>query len=204
MIFLRLFWEFFKAGLFAVGGGLATLPFLQEISVKTGWYTTGQLADMIAVSESTPGPIGINMATYAGFITAGVPGSVIATLGLICPSIIVILIVARILKRFQDSKIVKMAFYGLRAASAGLIAAACVSVAKASLFNMSEYEGISDLFGCIRWKAVLLAVILWLLMNLGSFQALKGNAVLKKLGKLHPVVYLAFSAAVGIVFSFAA
>ena len=67
MILLKLFWEFFKTGLFAIGGGMATVPFLQEISAKTGWYTAGQLADMIAVSESTPGPMGVNMATYVGY-----------------------------------------------------------------------------------------------------------------------------------------
>ena len=86
MIYLQLFWEFFKAGLFAIGGGLATLPFLQDMAVKTGWFTTDQLADMIAVSECTPGPIGVNMATYAGFLTKGVPGGIVATIGLITPS----------------------------------------------------------------------------------------------------------------------
>ena len=97
MILLRLFWEFFKTGLFAVGGGMATLPFLYAISEKTGWYSSAQLADMIAVSESTPGPIGVNMATYVGFHLAGVVGSVVATLGLIAPSVIIILLVARAL-----------------------------------------------------------------------------------------------------------
>ena len=92
MIYLRLFFEFFKTGLFAIGGGLATLPFLQDMSARTGWFTTDQLADMIAVSECTPGPIGVNMATYAGFLVRGIPGAVTATLGLICPSVIVILI----------------------------------------------------------------------------------------------------------------
>ena len=101
MIFLRLFIEFFRAGLFAVGGGLATLPFLYDISTRTGWFTHAQLADMVAVSESTPGPIGVNMATYVGFTTAGLPGAVIATLGLITPSVIVILLVAQILDKFQ-------------------------------------------------------------------------------------------------------
>ena len=90
MIYLQLFFEFFKAGLFAIGGGMATLPFLYDISDKTGWFTYGQLADMVAISESTPGPIGVNMATYVGFTTAGISGSVIATLGLITPSIIII------------------------------------------------------------------------------------------------------------------
>ena len=125
MILIQLFYEFFKAGLFAVGGGLATLPFLQDISAKTGWFTLDQLADMIAISECTPGPIGVNMATYVGFSTAGVPGALAATLGLIAPSIIVILIIAGFLKRFQDNRYVQAAFYGLRPASTGLIGAAC-------------------------------------------------------------------------------
>ena len=103
MIYLQLFFEFFKAGLFAIGGGMATLPFLYDISDKTGWFTYGQLADMVAISESTPGPIGVNMATYVGFTTAGIPGSVIATLGLITPSIIIILIIAGFLKAFKDN-----------------------------------------------------------------------------------------------------
>ena len=97
MIYLSLFWEFFKTGLFATGGGMATLPFLYRMSETKGWFTAAQLADMVAVSESTPGPIGVNMATYVGFTTAGIPGSLIATIGLVTPSIIVILIIARIL-----------------------------------------------------------------------------------------------------------
>ena len=95
MIYLRLFYEFFKAGLFAVGGGMATLPFLYDISDSTGWFTHSQLADMVAVSESTPGPIGVNMATYVGYTTGGIPGAVIATLGIIAPSIIIILLIAK-------------------------------------------------------------------------------------------------------------
>ena len=105
MIFVRLFFEFFKAGLFAIGGGMATLPFLYNISDKTGWFTYGQLADMVAISESTPGPMGVNMATYVGFTTAGPAGAVIATLGLITPSIIVILIIAGFLKGVQDKQV---------------------------------------------------------------------------------------------------
>ena len=201
MIYLRLFFEFFKTGLFAIGGGLATLPFLQDMSVRTGWFTTDQLADMIAISECTPGPIGVNMATYAGFLVRGIPGAVTATLGLICPSVIVILIVARILKRFKDNKYVQAAFYGLRPASTGLIAAACLSVAVIAL-TFPKAAGETGL-PQIRWQAVILAVILWLLMNLGSIKALKAPAWLKKIGKLHPVVFLAASAVVGIIFHFA-
>ncbi len=201
MIYLRLFFEFFKTGLFAIGGGLATLPFLQDMSVRTGWFTTDQLADMIAISECTPGPIGVNMATYAGFLVRGIPGAVTATLGLICPSVIVILIVARILKRFKDNKYVQAAFYGLRPASTGLIAAACLSVAVIAL-TVTDAGNVSG-FPAIRWQAVILAVILWLLMNLGGIKALKAPAWLKKIGKLHPVVFLAASAVVGIIFHFA-
>lgn len=85
MIYLQLFFEFFKAGLFAIGGGLATIPFLTDIGQRTGWFTSGELANMIAISESTPGPMGVNMATYVGFHTGGIAGGVIATLGLVCP-----------------------------------------------------------------------------------------------------------------------
>lgn len=201
MIYLRLFFEFFKTGLFAIGGGLATLPFLQDMSARTGWFTTDQLADMIAISECTPGPIGVNMATYTGFLVRGIPGAVTATLGLICPSVIVILIVARILKRFKDNKYVQAAFYGLRPASTGLIAAACLSVAVIAL-TVTDAGNVSG-FPQIRWQAVILAVILWLLMNLGGIKALKAPAWLKKIGKLHPVVFLAASAVVGIIFHFA-
>ena len=202
MIYLQLFWEFCKAGLFAVGGGLATLPFLQEIAVKTGWFTTGQLADMIAVSECTPGPIGINMATYVGFKTKGVPGAITATLGLIFPSIVIIILVAKILDSFKNSRAVQDIFYGLRPASTGLIGAACVSVALSSLMDLTGYEGLSSIAGCIQWKAVLLAVILLVLTNPKLFKFTKDSAVLKKISSLHPAVFLAAAAVIGIVFSF--
>ena len=100
MIYLRLFWEFFKVGLFSVGGGLATLPFLYSLGAKTGWFSTADVANMLAVSESTPGPIGVNMATYAGFDCAGVLGGVVATLGLVTPSMIVIVLIAMALQMF--------------------------------------------------------------------------------------------------------
>ena len=190
MIYLQLFWEYFKAGLFAVGGGMATIPFLYEISDRTGWFTHQDLANMLAVSESTPGPIGVNMATYVGFVTGikegGIPnailGAVTASIGLVLPSLIVILIVAAILKRFKESPLVQKTFYGLRPASTGLIAAAGLSVAVANLVD-SSYPG-------INWKGCILAVVLWLLTN-----------KVKQTKKLHPIVFIGFSALVGIVFS---
>ena len=102
MMLLRLFYEFFKVGLFAIGGGMATFPFLTDLAAKTGWYTQAQLVDMVAIAESTPGPIGVNTATYVGFTVAGIPGALTATIGLITPSVIIILIIARVLARFND------------------------------------------------------------------------------------------------------
>ena len=187
MILLRLFWEFFKTGLFAVGGGMATLPFLRDIGIRTGWFTQEKLADMIAVSESTPGPIGVNMATYVGFETAGVPGAVVATLGLVCPSIIIILLIARVLKQFRSNKTVDAVFYGLRPCSIALIAAAGLMVAKLTFLNTGA-EGFADL---LNWKAVLLGAVLLVLTR-----------EVKPLKKLHPVVFIAASAVVGILFAF--
>ena len=191
MLYLRLFWEFFKTGLFAVGGGMATLPFLYSMSDATGWFTHAQLADMIAVSESTPGPIGVNMATYVGFSTAGIPGAVVATLGLITPSVIIILIIARVLAAFRQNKVVDAAFYGLRPCSVGLIAAAGLLVVKISLFDFDLYQQTGVLMNVFNWKAIILAAVLIVLTR-----------YVKPLKKLHPVFFILGSAAVGALFSF--
>lgn len=184
MIYLRLYWEFFKTGLFAVGGGLATLPFLNKISDATGWFTRSQLADMIAVSESTPGPIGVNMATYVGFTTGGVPGAVIATLGLITPSIIVILMIAGFLKNFKDNHYVKAVFSCLRPASTALIAASGLGVAAISLLHAEA----DTWAGKLNWKALILAAVL-LVLTRG----------IKKTKKLHPIIWIGCSAVVGVL-----
>ena len=191
MIYLRLFWEFFKTGLFAVGGGMATLPFLYDISARTGWFTTAQLADMIAVSESTPGPIGVNMATFVGFTTAGIPGAVIATLGLATPEVIIILIIARVLAAFRQNKYVDAAFYGLRPCSLGLIAAAGVLVIKVAMFNTELYAQTRALTDLVNWKAVLLAAAL-----------LVFTRAVKQTKKLRPIFFILASALVGVVLSF--
>ena len=191
MILLRLFWEFFKTGLFAVGGGMATLPFLYDMSARTGWFTQARLADMIAVSESTPGPIGVNMATYVGFETAGIPGAVVATLGLICPSIIIILLIARVLKQFRESKTVDAVFYGLRPCSIALITAAGLLVARVTFLNQDAPAAGFNPAELLRWKELLLAAVLLVLTRF-----------VEPLKKLHPVVFIALSAAVGILFAF--
>ena len=189
MIYLRLFWEFFNTGLFAVGGGMATLPFLYDISDRTAWFSRQQLADMIAVSESTPGPIGINMATYSGYLTSGVPGSVIATLGLITPSIIVILLIAAFLNAFHDNKFVNGGFYGLRPASCAMITAAGFVVANVT-FLKNNVQALS-LFERIEWHALILAAVLLVFTNF-----------IKPTKKFHPVFWIFFSAVAGIIFKF--
>ena len=140
MIYLRLFWEFFKTGLFAIGGGMATLPFLYDLADSTGWYTYSQLADILAVSESTPGPVGINMATYVGYTVGGFAGAVTATVGIVLPGVILVLIIVSVLDKFRGNRYVDAAFYGLRPASTALIAAAGVSVVEISLLNVSLFK----------------------------------------------------------------
>ena len=191
MLYLRLFWEFFKTGLFAVGGGMATLPFLYSMAEATGWFSAAQLADMIAVSESTPGPIGVNMATYVGFTVAGIPGAIIATLGLIAPEVIIILIIARVLQKFRQNKLVDAAFYGLRPCSVGLIAAAGLLVVKVAMLHTDLYFQTGRLAELVDWKAVTLAAVLIVLTRW-----------VKKTKKLHPIFFILGSALVGVVFSF--
>ncbi len=189
---LLLFWEFLKIGLFSVGGGMATLPFLYDLSDSTGWFTHAQLADMLAVSESTPGPVGINMATYVGYTVGGFGGALLATLGVILPGTVIVLIIASMLDKFRGNKYVDAAFYGLRPASTGLIAAAGGSVGSIAPLNTSLYSATGNPLDLISVKAVILAAVLWVLTNL-----------VKPTRKLHPVVFIAASAVVGIVFSFA-
>ena len=186
MIYLRLFYEFFKTGLFSVGGGLATLPFLYEMSTKTGWFTTADIADMIAVSESTPGPIGINMSTYAGFTTGGVLGGVVASIGLSVPSVIIILIIAKFLEKFRSNRFVEGAFYGLRPASIAMITAAGLNVARVALVNMDALAA-GNYGEFFLWKAILLGIAIFI-----------GQRKLK----WSPVIFIAIAAVVGIVFQF--
>ncbi len=188
MIILRLWWEFFKIGLFSVGGGMATLPFLYDMSDRTGWFTYDMIADMLAVSESTPGPIGINMATYTGFTTAGVLGSLAATLGIITPGIIIVLLVVSVLDRFRENRYVEAAFYGLRPASTGLIAAAGILVIEIALLNTELFKKTGLFADVFNIKALILAAILLFLTR--WFKPTK---------KLHPIVFIAASALVGIL-----
>lgn len=186
MILFQLFYEFFKTGLFAMGGGLATLPFLSGMADRTAWFTRAQLADMVAVSESTPGPIGVNMATYAGYVSSGLPGALCATVGLVLPSVIIILIIAKFLSKFQENPLVRNAFYGIRPAVMALIAAAGWEVVRITLLNPEAFSATGRLTDLLLWKSCLLAVLLFLAMR--RF-------------RLHPILYIALSAVAGILLS---
>lgn len=195
MILCKLFWEFCKTGLFAIGGGMATVPFLREIADKTGWFTAGQLADMIAVSESTPGPLGVNMATYVGYTVGstqlgspwmGIVGAVTATLGLIFPSIVIVLCISFFLKRFRTSTLVDAALYGLRPASVALISAAGVEIV---LFAMLRVDSIYQIGAAqLSWKSVALAAGVY-----------AGTNLIPTLKKLHPIWFILLSAIVGVL-----
>ena len=174
--------EFFKTGLFAVGGGLATLPFLTQMQEKYGWFTAEELANMIAVGESTPGPIGVNMATYVGFSSFGVLGGLLATLSLVLPSLIVIMLIAKAMDKYQKNPLVQNMFAFMRPAVAGLIAAAGFAVLKIALFTQAE-----TFLASINWIAVALFAVLLFALHY------------KPLKKLHPIVFIAIGAVVGVV-----
>lgn len=194
MTLFTLCFEFFKTGLLAVGGGLATLPFLSEMSNKyPDWFTHAELADMIAVSESTPGPIGVNMATYVGFRVMGdygfgfsILGAVLATVSLVLPSLIIVLIIAKMMNKYMSNKYVQWAFGGLRPAVTGLIAAAGWSVVELTLLDLADFN-IMRFWEAINIPAVIIfAVVLFF-------------AMFKKTKKLHPIVFIGACAVLGIV-----
>ena len=186
--------NFMKAGLFAIGGGLATLPFITDISNNhPDWFTKADIANMVAVSESTPGPIGINMATYVGYHVAGIPGAILTTLSLVFPSFVIMLILAGFMDRYSENRIVKSVFAGLRPAAIGLIAAAGFSVFLIALFPGYEGSTVFDfgqLAGLFSWKALVF------------FALVMGCTQIPKVKDLHPIVYIAVAAVVGIVFQF--
>ena len=184
MIYLQLFFEFFKTGLFAIGGGLATIPFLNEIAIRTKWFTPEFLGDMIAVAESTPGPIGVNVATYAGFTTAGVLGALCATVGLVLPSYIIILIVGSMLDKFRSNPFVDKAFYGIRPVVVGMIASVALGLIGSALFT-AAFESIGQYASSLDWRCALMFAAFLFATN--------------KWKKLHPIVFIVIAGALGAI-----
>lgn len=181
-LFLLAF-EFFKTGLFAVGGGLATIPFLSEMAERYGWFSLDTLSMMIAISESTPGPMGINMATYVGYHTVGIIGSVVTTLAIVAPSIIVITIIARYLKQFKKLTIVQEIFAGIKPAVIAFIIAAVYDLFLSTLFNVEMGFSLSFFnLPCIIIFGVLLFVYY-------------------RFPKVHPILIILVAALCGIALS---
>ncbi len=193
MIFLELYIRFFMVGLFSVGGGLATLPFLTSMGEATGWFTPMDISNMVAISESTPGPIGINMATYVGFQVGnsfgpgfGILGSIVASIGEVTPAVIVVMIVSKMLMKFRESKYVEYVFYGLRAASTGLIVSALLGVAKIAFWSSEAMTEGGSFLMAIDYKSVILSAVIFFLVT--------------KFKKVHPIVLIILAAVVGIIF----
>ena len=187
MNLLNLFFTFLKIGLFSIGGGLATLPFLQNLAEHEDWITSKELIDMIAISESTPGPIGINTATFVGYKAAGVMGGIITTIGIITPSIIIIILIAHYFKKFHEKPLVQGAFFGIRPAVTGLIASVCFEVFRISVLNFERFNLSKNLLDLINMKeAILFVVVMYLIYKY----------------KKHPILYVAGAAVVGVVFKF--
>ena len=182
---LLLIFEFMKTGLMAVGGGMACIRFLQDMIAKYGWLTGEELANIIAVAESTPGPIGVNAATYVGYSVLspygavwGVLGGIISTLSLISPQIVVIIFVAKGLEKYRRSKLVNDAFGALRPAAAGLVAAAGWSVIRSSLsFSLAPFH--VDVVSLVLYGALVTLMLL------------------PKLKMIHPVLFLAAGGLIG-------
>ena len=189
MIYLRLFYEFFKTGLFAVGGGLATVPFIRDMGATYGWITEAEIANIIAIAESTPGPIGVNAATYVGYLVCGIPGAVLATLGLVTPSVIIIVLIAKAIKKYYDSHLVQSLFRALRPAAIGLITAAGFSLLLTALgvkANFLRFTFSED------WYS---------LLKLGIYGVFVFFAFWKKTAKIHPFFYILTGGAIGAILS---
>lgn len=184
MLYLKLFFEFFKTGLFAIGGGLATIPFLNEIGMKTHWFTTSELTNMIAISESTPGPIGINMATYVGYTVAGLPGSLIATIGEVTPCVIIILLISTAMSKYKDNKYVNDAMIGIRAVAIGLLTYATLLVITSTLINVDLFNQSKNFLDLFDIRIIFIFAFTFLLSK-------KVNT--------HPVFYLLAAAILGIL-----
>ena len=187
MIFWQLFVSFFASGLFAIGGGLATIPFVYDMADRYTWLDHAALIDIIAVAQSAPGPFGVNVATYVGWQAAGFWGSAVAAVSLIMPSFLVILIVSLFFNRLKSSSLFETVSSMVHPAALGMIAAASWGIIKIALFTMENHGETKSFLDFINWKAVVLFIAL---------------VYLTRKFKKHPVFYIALAAAAGILFSF--
>lgn len=184
MIFFQLFINFFFIGLVSIGGGLSTIPLMTEILTSKGWMLQIEIMDMIAVSEMTPGPIGINMATYAGNKTAGILGGISATMGLVAPSIIIIVIVAHFYTKYRKNEYVNGTMVIIRPVVTGMIAAVCAELAVLSLFNVELFQETGTIMKFFNPIPILIGVLVFV----ASYKF-----------KVHPIILIVSSAVIGII-----
>jgi len=181
----ELFWVFFYVGAFTIGGGLVAITFMQQEIVGRGLITAEEFFNMVAISESTPGPIGINMATYVGYRMHGPLGGVITTVGTVLPSLICIIVIARYLGKFQERPAVKAAFYGLRAGTTGMIAVAAWQVIAVAILSLPAFAASGRVADLASWPALVLFI---------------GVFILQRRLDWHPAFFILIGAVYGIVF----
>ena len=187
--FFQVIFRFFIAGLFSVGGGMAVISFFNEMAAGFGWLSEETLSTIIAIGQIMPGPIGVNMATYAGYVILGsFWGGIAAALALVLPSLVIAILVARVLGKFKENRYVQMAFFGIRPAVTALIASACMGLFISALFRVPLFEQtgrLPDLFN---------------FLHLGIFAALMIVNYTVKIKKkpLSPIVFIVASACLGI------
>lgn len=186
MSLIGLFFLFMYIGAFTIGGGLVAVTLMQQELIGRGLISSEDFFAMVAISESTPGPIGINMATYIGYKLYGILGSLVVTAGLVFPSLIVIILIARFAAAFQEKPFVKKSFYGLRAGAVGMIAVACWQVITISLLTVPRFKEMGHFTDLVNVKPLLF------------FAAALGCSLLFK--KLHPVFLIIAGAVFGIFF----
>lgn len=198
MVFLTLFWEYFKIGLFTIGGGYAMLPMVQQVIEKYGWLTRKELINFIGVAESTPGPFAINLATFVGInvgsqtslgIFGGFLGAAVATFAVVLPSLIIIIIVTKLFQKFRTNKYVQGVLYGIRPVVVGLILSAVLSVGCAVILPNLNLTSINkEGFSQFNWISLIIVAVFFPLSRI----KIKGK-------KIHPILLILAAAAVGVV-----
>ena len=198
MVFLTLFWEYFKIGLFTIGGGYAMLPMVQQVIEKYGWLTRKELINLIGVAESTPGPFAINLATFVGInvgsqtslgIFGGFLGAAVATFAVVLPSLIIIIIVTKLFQKFRTNKYVQGVLYGIRPVVVGLILSAVLSVGCAVILPNLNLTSINkEGFSQFNWISLIIVAVFFPLSRI----KIKGK-------KIHPILLILAAAAVGVV-----
>ncbi len=198
MELLLLFWEYFKVGLFTIGGGYAMLPMVNQMIERQGWLTQQELTDFIGIAESTPGPFAINLATYVGMtvgqstslgIWGGILGSIVATTAVVLPSVVIIIIVTNLFAKFKTNKVVQGALYGVRPVVVGLILSAVVTITVPIVLPKLDLKHITaEGFDTFNWISLLIIAVFFPL----SHVKIKGK-------KIHPILLIVAAAAVGVL-----